>query len=125
MPGFLIRFIVGFFALGFTTAILDGIYIRQTDGDFRAGIALGAAALVLAVLNAIVRPVLIILTLPLTVVTLGLFLLVLNGLMLWLTPRIVPNFVIESFGWAVAGTIVMTLISFVLNRLVRDKNERR
>lgn len=124
MSGFLIRFIVSFFALGFTAAIIPGIEIKG-DSDFGQVFALGAAALVLGLLNAVVRPVLIVLTLPITVVTLGLFLLVLNGLMLWLTHLIVKGFVVEGFLAALFGAILMTVISFVLNRMVKDPHERR
>lgn len=123
MSGFLIRFIVCFFALGFTAAIIPGIGI-EGDSDFGRIFALGAAALVLGILNAIVRPVLVVLTLPITVVTLGLFLLVLNGLMLWLTSLIVRGFVVEGFLAALLGAILMTVISFVLNRMVKDPYER-
>ena len=124
MSGFLVRFIVCFFALGFTAAIIPGIDI-VADSDFSRVLALGAAALVLGVLNAIVRPVLIVLTLPITVLTLGLFLLVLNGLLLWLTSVIVRGFVVESFLAALLGAILMAVISFVLNRMVKDPHERR
>jgi len=118
MSGFLIRFIVSFFALGFTTAIVHGISIGgQTS--FSKALTLGAAALVLGVLNAIVRPILILLTLPITIVTLGIFLLVLNAFILWLTSRVVTGFHVENFGAAFFGAILMTIISFVLNRFVK------
>jgi len=122
--GFLIRFVVSFFALGFTAAIVNGIDIVG-QSDFSRGLSLGAAALVLGLLNAIVRPILVFLTLPLTVLTLGLFLLILNALMLALTDAVVEGFEVRSFGAAVIGTILMTVISFILNRMVRDKRERR
>lgn len=124
MSALLIRFIVSVFALGFTTAIVPGIRI-EGDGDLNRGLALGAAALVLGILNAIVRPILILLTLPITILTLGLFLLVLNGLMLWLTSVVVKGFEVHGFVAALLGAILMTVISFILNRFVKDKNERR
>jgi putative membrane protein len=104
--------------------ILPGIRI-EGEGDFDRVLALGAAALVLGILNAVVRPILIVLTLPITVVTLGLFLLVLNSLMLWLTSVVVGGFVVSSFAAAFFGAILMTVISFVLNRMVKDPHERR
>ena len=124
MSGFLIRFIVCFFALGFTAAIIPGIDI-EGDSEFSRVLALGAAALVLGILNAVVRPVLVVLTLPITVVTLGIFLLVLNSLMLWLTNLIVRGFVVGGFLAAFFGAILMTVISFFLNRMVKDPHERR
>ncbi len=80
-------------------------------------VTVAIAALVLGLLNAIVKPLLFVLTLPLTIVTLGLFLLILNAIMLELTAWLVPGFRIDSFGWAVVGAIVLTLVSLVTNRL--------
>jgi putative membrane protein len=118
MSGFLIRFIVSFFALGFTTAIVPGIEIAGST-SFTKALTLGAAALVLGILNAIVRPILIFLTLPITIVTLGLFLFVLNAFLIWLTSRVVTGFHVAGFGSALLGAVVMTVISFVLNRFVK------
>jgi putative membrane protein len=75
------------------------------------------AALVLGLLNAVVRPILFWLTLPLTVITLGLFLVILNALMLELTTVLVPGFTIDSFGWAIVGAIVLGIVSLLTNRI--------
>ncbi len=75
------------------------------------------AALVLGLLNAIVRPILFVLTLPLTIVTLGLFLFVLNAVMLEITAYLVPGFAIDSFGWAIVGAIVLAIVSMVTNHI--------
>ena len=72
------------------------------------------AALVLAVINAAVRPVMVILTLPLTVITLGLFLLVLNAVCLWLVTLIVPGVEVRSFGSAFLGALIISAVSWVL-----------
>ena len=80
---------------------------------------LAIAALVLGLLNAIVKPILFFLTLPLTIVTLGLFLIVLNGIILELTAWLVPGFRIDSFVWACVGAIVLGLISLVTHRIGR------
>ena len=80
-------------------------------------VTVAVAALVLGLLNTIVKPLLFIVTLPLTIVTLGLFLLVLNAIMLELTAWLVPGFHIDSFGWAVVGALVLTLVSLVTNRI--------
>jgi putative membrane protein len=82
-------------------------------------VTLAIAAAVLGLLNAIVRPILVILTLPLTIVTLGLFLIILNAIMLELTAFLVHGFVIQSFGWAIAAAIVLGLISLVTNHIGR------
>ena len=77
-----------------------------------------AAAFLLGIVNAIVRPILVFLTLPLTILTLGLFLLVLNGLLLGLVAAIVPGFHVSGFWGAVLGSILISLVSWVLSRFV-------
>jgi putative membrane protein len=79
--------------------------------------ALVIAAAVLGIVNAIVRPVLFWLTLPLTIVTLGLFLIVLNALMLELTALLVPGFDVHGFGWAIVAAVLLALISLITNRI--------
>ena len=88
-------------------------------------VALAVAALVLGLLNAVIRPILFVLTLPLTIVTLGLFGLVLNAVMLELTAWFVPGFRIDGFLWAIAGAFVLTLVSLVTNRIGGESREKR
>jgi len=88
-------------------------------------VTVGIAALVLGLLNAIVRPLLFLVTLPLTIVTLGLFLLVLNAVMLELTAWLVPGFRIDSFVWAVAGAVVLAVVSLVTNRIGTSRRDER
>lgn len=91
---------------------------------YRSIVTLVIAAAILGLLNAVVRPILFFLTLPLTIVTLGLFLIVLNGLMLEITSFFAPGFTIDSFGWAMVGAIVLTLVSMVTNRIgARERRE--
>ncbi len=82
-------------------------------------VSLAIAAAVLGLLNAIVRPILVVLTLPLTIVTLGLFLIILNAVMLELTAWLVQGFRIQSFGWAIAAAVILGLISLVTNKIGR------
>jgi putative membrane protein len=91
---------------------------------YHSFVTLAIAAVILGLLNTIVRPILFILTLPLTIVTLGLFLIVLNALMLEITAWIVPGFRIDTFGWAIVGAIVLGLVSLVTNRIGRDSGRR-
>jgi len=105
MSGFLIRLLIGAFGLWLAHTLVSGIAI---DGTF----ALFLAAFLLGIVNAIVRPVFVLLTLPLTLVTLGLFLLVVNGLMLELVSFLVPGFHIAGFGSALLGAIVVSLVSW-------------
>jgi putative membrane protein len=93
--------------------------------SYRSFWTLAIAALVLGFLNAVVRPVLFVLTLPLTVVTIGLFLFVLNAIMLELTAWLVPGFDIDGFGWAIVGAVVLSLISLVTDRIGREPERRR
>ncbi len=76
------------------------------------------AALVLGLLNAVVKPLLILLTLPLTIVTLGLFLLVLNALVFWFAGSILKGFQVDGFWWAVIGAIVYSIVSTALSGLL-------
>lgn len=75
-------------------------------------------ALVLGLLNTFIRPVLLVLTLPINVLTLGLFTFVINGLLFWVTSRLIEGFMVKSFGWAIAGAIVYSLISWALSSLI-------
>ncbi len=76
------------------------------------------AAVVLGLLNMLVKPVLTLLTLPITIVTLGLFLIVLNALLFWFAGSILRGFQVNGFWWAVAGAILYSLISGLLSRLI-------
>jgi len=76
------------------------------------------AALVLGLINSLVKPVLILLTLPITIVTLGLFLLVLNVLMFWFAGSILKGFQVNGFWWAAGGAILYSLISGFLSNLI-------
>ena len=78
------------------------------------------AAFLLGIVNAIVRPVFILLTLPLTLVTLGLFLLVINALMLWLVAGLVGGFHVSGFWGAFFGSILISLVSWILSRVIKN-----
>jgi len=73
------------------------------------------AAFVLGVVNAVLRPVLVLLTLPVTLLTLGIFLLLINGLMLWIASELVPGFTVNGFFGAVLGSVLISLVSWVLS----------
>lgn len=76
------------------------------------------AALVLGLLNTLVKPLLILLTLPITIVTMGLFLLVLNALVFWLAGSMFRGFQVNGFWWAVAGAILYSIISTLFSTLL-------
>jgi putative membrane protein len=79
------------------------------------------AALVLALVNTLIRPVLVLLTLPVTVLTLGLFILVINGLLFWVVANFVKGFQVAGFWSAVGGALVYTIISWALSALLLKK----
>ena len=76
------------------------------------------AALILGLVNMLVKPVLILLTLPITIVTLGLFLFVVNALLFWFVGSMLNGFKVNGFWWAVIGAIVYSLISGFLTNLI-------
>jgi putative membrane protein len=76
------------------------------------------AAFLLGIVNVILRPILIFLTLPLTVLTLGLFLLVINGLMLWLVAALLKGFHVNGFWGAVFGSLLISIVSWILSRFL-------
>lgn len=76
------------------------------------------AALVLGLLNTLVKPLLVLLTLPITVVTLGLFLLVLNALVFWFAGSILRGFQVNGFWWALLGAIIYSIIAGFLSGLI-------
>jgi putative membrane protein len=109
---FLTHWLITALALAIADYLLPGIH-------FTSWLALAVAALVLGFINAIVRPVLVLVTLPITILTLGLFYFVVNGLAFALAAAIVPGFVIDSFGWAVIGALVVSLASWFVGAVVR------
>jgi putative membrane protein len=116
MMHLLLRWLLNTVALFIVVHVVPGFHYHSLT-------SLAVAALILGLLNAIVRPVLFVLTFPLTVVTLGLFLIVLNAIMLELTAWLAPGFRIDSFGWACVGAIVLGLISLITNRIGREREE--
>ena len=76
------------------------------------------AALVLGLVNMLVKPVLVLLTLPITIVTLGLFLIVINALVFWFVGSVLKGFQVNGFWWAVGGAILYSIISGLLTKLI-------
>ena len=101
------------FGLGY---LLNGVHIR----NFWAAIIL---AVVLALLNAIVKPILIILTLPLTIVTLGLFLFVINAGIILIADNFIDGFSVDGFWWALLFSLLLSLVTSVLYKEKREEKE--
>ncbi|MEW5913792.1 MAG: phage holin family protein [Thermodesulfobacteriota bacterium] len=112
--GLLFRWVVNALGLLFVSWLFDGIRVDGVGWAF-------IAALFLGIFNALVRPVLILLTLPITIVTMGLFILVINALMLWLTGALLAGFHVQGFWTAVGGALVLSIISLAANSLVGDR----
>jgi putative membrane protein len=111
MRGFLIRAVVVALGLWLASQIVPGVEIRSTG-------SLIAAALLLGVVNAIIRPILVILTLPVTLLTLGLFLLVINGLMIELVSHFLDGFVVTGLWPAILSSIVVSVTSWLMSGFV-------
>ncbi len=121
---FILRVLINALALGLTFWLVDLCW----DGEV---LPLLIIALIFGVVNALIRPLLTILTCPLVILTLGLFLIVINALMLWLTIRLSMAFglgftCMPDFFWnIIIGSIVLSLISGVASALIKDDNEKR
>ncbi len=111
MPGILIRWIITTIAVLIATKLVPGVTVED------AGSALLAAA-ILGILNAFIRPALIILTLPLTVVTLGFFILVINALLFEFAGSIVPGFHVSSFWSAFFASIIVSIVSWITSSAI-------
>jgi len=110
---FLTKWFVTFCAVLLTERILPGITADNI-------VTLIVTALLLGILNAILRPVLLIVTLPITVMTFGLFALVVNGIVLALTSVLIPGFVVAGFWSAVLGALLISLASAIINNLMKN-----
>ncbi len=111
MVGFLLRAAIAGLGLWLASEIFEGLHFTSPQ-------KLVVAALVLGLVNAIVRPIAFILTLPITILTLGLFLLVLNAGMVALVAWMVPGFTISTFWTAVGAALVVSVVSWVGNSVI-------
>jgi putative membrane protein len=100
-----------------TVALAAVAYLMPSVSIASPGAAL-VAALVLGLVNTLIRPLLVLLTLPVTILTLGLFIFVINGLLFWAVGSFVPGFHVAGFWPGVFGAIVFSVISWLLSALV-------
>ncbi len=108
MASHLIKWFVTSLAFGLTAYLLPGI---KTDSILTILIA----ALVFGLVNAFIKPFVLLITLPINILTLGLFTFIINGFMIWITSKIVPDFHVESFWWGVLGAIFISVITSLLS----------
>lgn len=116
MRRLLIHLIVVTAALGAAAWMLPGVQVESAGG-------LVVGGLVLAIVNAWVRPVMNLVTFPISVLTLGLFLFVVNGLAFALASWMVPGFTVASFWWAVLGAMVVSVLSYFLSGGSQEEQE--
>ncbi len=114
MQGWMLRWLLNIAAILITAYLIPGFELT-----FWGAIV---GSIFLGIINAIIRPVLILLTLPLNILTLGLFTLVINGFMLWLTAITVKGFDITGFGAALLSALVLSIVSFILSYLIKDNH---
>ena len=112
---FLLRLLLNGVAVFLAAQLIPGITVASPGTALVAGIVLG-------LVNAIIRPLLILLTLPATLLTLGLFIFVINAVCLGLAAWFVPGFTISGFWAALFGALVISIISWLLSSLLIDKN---
>ncbi|WP_426320540.1 phage holin family protein [Pseudoduganella sp. R-43] len=97
-------------------------YLMHSVSVTSIGAAL-VAALLLGLVNTLVRPLLLLLTLPVTVLSLGLFIFVINGFMFWLVAKVVDGFHVDSFGYAILAALLYSVISWALSTLLLKDND--
>lgn len=114
---FIARLIISALAVMVTAFLLPGVHI---DGALTALIV----AVVLSLLNAVVKPILVIFTIPITLFTLGLFLLVINALMILLASKIVDGFKVDGFWTAFFFSIILSVVNSIFNSMNTPKSER-
>jgi putative membrane protein len=115
VTAFLIRWLVTTIAVFAAEKIIPGIHCQS------AGALLGAS-LLLGIINAFVRPILLLLSIPFIILTMGLFILVVNALMLMLVAQIIPSFAVDGFWSAFFGSIVISFVSWILSSFFRSSD---
>ncbi|MBI5252190.1 MAG: phage holin family protein [Desulfomonile tiedjei] len=111
MTGILISWILGTITILLVAYVVPGVRVAGLSSAIIASAILG-------ILNALVRPILVFLTFPLTILTLGLFLFIINALVFLLAGSIFRGFKVDSFGTALIASIIVSIVSFVLNKIV-------
>jgi putative membrane protein len=114
---FIVRLFFTWIAIIIASYVLKGIHVS----DFMSALI---AAAVLALLNTFVKPLLVILTIPITLLTLGLFLLVINALIVMMGAKLVPGFTVDSFWWALGFSLLVSLIVSLLESIDRAARKK-
>jgi len=112
MTQLILKWVLNSFSLFLVTKLVNGIYIGRFQDLLLAALAIGF-------LNAFLRPIIILLTLPATLLTMGLFTLVINGVMFYMAANIFTGFQVTSFSTAFIAALLFSLISFILNIIIK------
>ena len=110
----IIRFLLSGLAVLLTAYLLPGVHVDHY------GYAL-LAALVISIADIVIKPILIVFTIPITVITLGLFLLVINAIIILLVDYFVPGFNVDGFWWALAFSLILSIFNSLFTDLFKDK----
>jgi len=113
----IIRFLLSGVAVLITSYLLPGVH------TVHFGYALLVAA-ILSIVNAIIKPILVILTIPITILTLGLFLLVINALIILLVDALTPGFAVDGFWWALAFSLILSVLNSLISDVTKQRTER-
>ena len=114
MKGILVRWLLQAVAIFLAAYMVEGIHMA----GFMSAVM---AAAVLGILNAFLRPVLLILTLPLNVLTLGLFTFVINAILLMMVSGVIGGFVVDGFGSALLGSLLISIVSWLLTSFINER----
>ena len=114
MMKFILKWFVNTVSLLIVVKILSGIHIDKISNAI-------IAALVLGLVNAFLRPLIIIFTLPINIMSLGLFTFVINGLLFYFVAKLIEGFTIDSYSTAFIGSLLFSIISFLLNIVIKPK----
>lgn len=108
----IVKLLINGFAVLVTGYLLHGVHIAS----FFTALVI---AIVLGIINTLLKPVLLLLTLPINILTLGIFTIILNGLLILLTSAVVPGFKVDGLLWAILFSIVLSLVNWFLNLLTK------
>ncbi len=114
MNGLLVRWLLLTISIIITSYLVDGIIVTSFSSAF-------FAAAVLGILNALFRPLLLVITLPINILTLGLFTFVINALLLKMVSGVVPGFYVYGFWSAIFGSLIISLVSWLLSSFVNER----
>jgi putative membrane protein len=109
----IIKWFINSLALGVTSLLFKGIFFNDLSDLLLASIIFG-------ILNTFMKPILLFLTLPINILTLGIFTFIINGIILWITSLILTGFVITSFLSAIGGALVISIVSIILNKTIKE-----